>query len=506
MAGKVGASLRLQALANSVIAAYAVGGEGDEASRSQLSVEVAAMQLFTLTAKSLEPGTGFALVNARQIVRNHHEAAMDRLKAAAAAEAAGVSPGRFSTAAVQEQAQRLKQATRLCGLLKLGEEALAAYGAATRRRGRAATPDGSSPDRRPRKSPSPSPGRRGKRKTPERPAAGRSRFGLWHGGANGGAAAAEGDEPPCRRRSSSGGQEGSAVLQPKQLFACADNIGSSGGAGGAGESCAGGCAEWAAFKAFMASPRKPATPASPAVGTAQQQAQQDAQQAQQDAQQQQQDQQAEAMDAMDVDLLCLAAQQCELGSGGGRSTPLSPSCQKQLQQQQEQAEQGPQVQMTPVKQMCSLLQLSPVGQSSAGGEAPAEGSHATSVAPRPAGRSLLLRHAGPASQRAAVAAEIIAADVMMLLREDSGGLQGADSSMADCDVGGSIGEAFVDPQHDVPLPRPAPHPQQRQPGGGPPSAPASGARLLWVGGVRVLSCPAVAQQNGSDRLSMGKSD
>ena len=30
-------------------------------------------------------------------------------KAAAAAEAAGVSPGRFSTAAVQEQAQRLKQ-------------------------------------------------------------------------------------------------------------------------------------------------------------------------------------------------------------------------------------------------------------------------------------------------------------------------------------------------------------------------------------------------------------
>ena len=64
--------------------------------------------------------------------------------------------------------------------------------------------------------------------------------------------------------------------------------------------------------------------------------------------------------------------------------------------------------------------------------------------------------------------------------------------MADCDVGGSIGEAFVDPQHDVPLPRPAPHPQQRQPGGGPPSAPASGARLLWVGGVRVLSCPAVA--------------
>ena len=51
---QVGASLRLQALANSVIAAYAVGGEGDEASRSQLSVEVAAMQLFTLVGAVLD--------------------------------------------------------------------------------------------------------------------------------------------------------------------------------------------------------------------------------------------------------------------------------------------------------------------------------------------------------------------------------------------------------------------------------------------------------------------
>ncbi|KAI7835604.1 hypothetical protein COHA_010498 [Chlorella ohadii] len=354
-----------------------------------------------------------------------------------------------------------RTARQICRIFRLGDAAFEEWEAQQRGRGRKAG-GGKGSGGKGRRARTPSPKKSGKRKTPERQPRGASRLAPDSSPVAAAAAAAQGVPQAQRRRSCE--EEGDSLV-PKQLFVgagagSADSLAEASAApsqpGGQQGQQRQACDEWAAFKAFMASPRRPpASSSSSAPASAMPQPVERPQQAAQQAQQQPMDvdssQQGSPISAASP--AAVEEQQAvplSLAAGGLASSPSSRAAAAPLSPRQA-ALAGTPPDLTPEKLLpapglAGGLYSAPVdkengsslgswawGSSLDGPEGqPAPGATAAAAPAAPANRSRphaavrrgLLVLESPATERAAAArekmaaeaAEVLAADVLRLLR------------------------------------------------------------------------------------------